>query len=211
MVTKYCVIRYLPHPLSGEMINIGVVVWRDGEIASQFTRNWNRARAFGREDISFLRDFVTQVEASAHGQGQLLPVGSQSLDAEQLEKITHDWSNSIQFSELRSSLRSPQEVIDEVSSIYLPELPIHSQQKGRTRHVAAMMALQRVSQVVIGERGPQASELVKREHIVKGKFDDISLTWSLRMGGHFWPRKDYRLKNRLRGRFRRMSMRQHGQ
>lgn len=170
MITKYSVVRYLPHPLSGEMINIGVVAWSDNQIEAQFVKNWARARAFGREDVSFLRDFVEQVDTAARGQGQLL-TGLAALDAKQLERIAKDWSNSIQFSEVRTSLRAPKEVIEEVSSIYLPELP-HPSQKGRSRHVAAMLAWHSVSQVLIDERGPDVSELIRKQYGVRGKFDE---------------------------------------
>lgn len=171
MVTKYSVVRYLPNPLSGEMINIGVVAWgEDKKIAFRFAKDWRRAKAFGREDITFLRDFAEQIEASAHVE---LPLtfASKPVDAKQLEQFAEDWSNSIQFSELRTSLLSPEEVIREVSSIYLPMLP-HHPQKGRTRHTAALLALERVSRVLIDERGPEAGGLIKREHGIRGRFDE---------------------------------------
>lgn len=172
MVTKYSVVRYLPNPLSGEMINVGVIAWGEGKIAARFAKDWRRAKAFGREDISFLRDFVEQVEASAQmQQQQLLTFGSVPVDAKQLEQIVKDWGNSIQFSELRTSLRPPEEVIREVSSIYLPELPHHSQ-PGRTRRAAAILALRRISQVLIDVRGPRASDLIKKEHAIQGKVDE---------------------------------------
>src|SRR6266404_3405429 len=98
MVTKYSVVRYLPHPLSGEMINIGVIAWGDGQVASQFIKDWRRAKTFGREDISFLQDFVEQIEASVPLKQKLLAFGPKPLDAKQLEEITKDWGNSIQFS-----------------------------------------------------------------------------------------------------------------
>src|SRR5438874_12859278 len=113
MVTKYSVVRYLPNPLSGEMINIGVIAWGEDKIAARFVKDWKRAKAFGREDISFLRDFVEQMEDSAQVQQQLLAFTSKPVDATQLEKFVKDWGNSIQFSELRTSLRSPEEVIRE--------------------------------------------------------------------------------------------------
>jgi hypothetical protein len=171
MVTKYSVVRYLPNPLSGEMINVGVIAWGEGKIAARFAKDWRRAKAFGREDISFLRDFVEQVEASAQVQQQLLAFGSNALDANQLEQFVKDWGNSIQFSELRTSLRSPEEVISEISSVYLPVLPHHSQ-KGRTRRAAALLALHRVSQVLFDFRGPEASDLIKKEHGIQGKVDE---------------------------------------
>lgn len=171
MVTKYSVVRYLPNPLSGEMINIGVIAWGEGKIASRFARDWRRAKAFGREDISFLRDFVEQMEASTGMQQRLLTSEAKPVDAQQLEQIVKDWGNSIQFSESRTSLRSPDEVIQEVSSIYLPELP-HYSQTGRTRRNAGILAWHRVSQVLIDVGGPHASGLIKREHMIQGKVDE---------------------------------------
>src|SRR5712664_3430633 len=118
MITKFCVVRYLPHPLSGEMMNIGIIAWGEGKIATHFMKDWRRIRTFGHEDISFLQDFV-----------------------------------------------------GEVSSIYLPGLP-HRQRRSRTRLTAARLALNSVSQVLLQERGPLSEGLIKKQHSIRGKFDE---------------------------------------
>lgn len=171
MTTKFCVVRYLPHPLSGEMINVGLIAWGDGKIVTQFMKDWRRIKTFGHEDISFLQDFVGQIETST-SPNQLSPtVGPGQIDTKRLEELVANWSNSIQFSEPRTSLKSPEDVLREVGSIYLPGMP-HRQQRSRTRRTAARLALNSVSQVLIEERGPLSEDLVKKHHGIRGKFDE---------------------------------------
>ena len=99
MITKYCVVRYVPNPLSGETVNVGVVAWGEGKIATEFVKNWKRVKAFGREDISFLREFVEQAEASSILGRNLPSLGPTPISEQQLQEITESWSNSIQFSD----------------------------------------------------------------------------------------------------------------
>src|SRR5260370_37888151 len=171
MITKYCVVRYLPHPLSGEMMNVGIIVWGEGKIVTHFMKDWRRIKTFGREDISFLRDFVEQIETSTSLEQKLPTLGPGQLDVRRLEELVANWGNSIQFSEPRTSLQPPEDVLREIGSIYLPGLP-HRRQHGRNRLTAARVALDCISHVLLEERGPLSEGLIKRQHGIRGKFDE---------------------------------------
>lgn len=170
MTTKYLVVRYLPRPLSGEAINIGVIAWSDDSITTRFIQNWQRVRAFGREDIAFLRDFVQQVESSTSAQQRLLIQDSNAFDARGLEKLVETWRQSIEFSEPRVSLKSPEEVLREVAPIYLLESQQH-RHRARDHRTAAKLAVHYVREVLVRTKGWQAENLIKKQHSIPGKIE----------------------------------------
>src|SRR5262245_19715811 len=111
MTTYYTVVQYLPKPLSGERMNVGVIAWADGQIATKFIDDWRRVRSFGGEDIDFVRDFVRRVEEASEDIPSLPGfVHDRAIDEGRLRKFIGDWVNSIQFSEPKASLKPPLEV-----------------------------------------------------------------------------------------------------
>jgi hypothetical protein len=171
MVTKYSVVRYLPHPLSGEAMNIGIIAWAEGQFATKFIDNWQRVQTFGREDIGFLRNFVQQVESSTSTQKKLFTLAPESLDVPKLEKIVENWNHSIQFSEPRVSLKPLEEILSEVAPIYLLKSR-ERRHRVRDHRTAAMLALQSVSTVLTHSRGQQAADdLIKKQRAIRGKID----------------------------------------
>lgn len=169
MITKYSVIRYLPRPLSGEAINIGVVAWTDSRIVTKFVDNWHRVRTFGRENIEHLREFAHTLEKSASSQQNIFGVALDSVDTSKLEQIVINWGRSIGFSEPRVSLKSPEEALHEVTSIYL--LESQRRHRARDRRTAAALAAQTVSSVLTDWRGPDAADLVKKQASIHGKIE----------------------------------------
>ena len=63
---------------------------------------------------------------------------------------------------------SPEDVIREVSPIYLPELP-HRIQTRRSRRIAALLAFHSISDAIIKSRGAKAENLVKKQRGIKGR------------------------------------------
>lgn len=171
MATKYSVVRYLPRPLSGEMINVGLIAWDGERIATKFVDNWRRVRAFGHEDISFLQDFARELETRTSPAKSIPGFGPNPLHGPDLEKLAGGWTHSIQFSEPKASLRSPVDVLKDVAPTFLPELrrPLH---RPRDRRVAAMLAVQKVSELLTDVRGHEAHGLVKKQFAIKGKLDE---------------------------------------
>src|SRR5260370_37129633 len=56
----YAIVRYVPDPIRGEQLNIGVVVTNGaGEfIDARVASDLQRAKTFGGEDTGFLKDFT---------------------------------------------------------------------------------------------------------------------------------------------------------
>jgi DUF3037 family protein len=110
VITHYTVVRYLPKPLSGEQINIGVIAWDDEQhVAARFLYDWRRVESFVaeedvEEDVGFLRDFARRVGR---------------LDSGCLQRMIKSWTKSIQFSEPKASLKAPDDVLQEIAPIFL--------------------------------------------------------------------------------------------
>jgi len=171
MTTRYTVVQYYPNPLSGERINVGLIVWGQGRIACRFVRDWQRVRAFGHEDTKFIRDFARSIEGAASTMPELPGVLDNKINQAELEKIIGTWINSIQFSEPRSSLLPFEKLMDEIASTFLRETK-RQHNRGRDRRVAASIAAQSISSVLQQKYFEvDVDQLVKRNHPIKGKFD----------------------------------------
>lgn len=182
MITHYTVVHYLPRPLSGERINVGVIAWSGDRIAARFLGDWRRVRTFGAEDIDFLRDFARRVEESAETALSLPGITAGKLDEAQLRKFIGSWVNSIQFSEPGSSVKSPSEVVEEVAPIFLRK-PQRRGRRPRNRRFAAMFAVQTISAAVrqVTQRSPQ--EFVHRNQLLRGKLDEHQFDVVVSNGG----------------------------
>jgi DUF3037 family protein len=170
MVTYYTVVHYLPNPLSGERVNVGVIAWNDGQITARFVDDWRRIHSFGGEDIRFIRDFARRVEEATSANPDLPGLGSSGrLDEERLKKIVGSWIHSLQFSEPRASLRGPSQTVDDMASIFLRAR--RHVQRGRTRTSAAALAAHSIF-VGLEELTQKASQLMKRNYAIKGKLEE---------------------------------------
>src|SRR2546427_238547 len=120
----YSVVQYVPDPTRDERINVGIVVAsEDGTIGrAKFPKDWSRVRQFGREDVTFLRDFANSLERDLRAQLQLMPNGERwHLDS--LQRFSAEWQNSIQISEPRVSSLSPEQLVDEMYERLVKEPP----------------------------------------------------------------------------------------
>ena len=172
MISRYTVVHYLPHPLSGERINVGVIAWGSGLLAARFINNWRRVRAFGHEDVEFLQDFIRNVERSVSNLRELPGLDAPVIDENRLKQIIGNWTHSIQFSEPRSSIdKTPELLIEEIAPIYLTE-PLQATSRAQRRRAAAAIAAQKVFEVVEAQRGAFANELVKKSYPLQGKLDE---------------------------------------
>jgi len=172
MITHYTVVQYLPKPLSGERINVGVIAWAEGRIAAKFIGDWRRVRSFGGEDIDFVRDFVRRIEDAAENTPSLPGFERDStIDEARLRKFIGDWVNSIQFSDPKTSLKPPDEVVSEVSPIFL-RTPRQHPRRARDRRFVAALAYHRISAAVKQVLDRSTAELVKRHFPIRGRFDE---------------------------------------
>ena len=131
MTSYYSIIQYVPNPVANERINIGVIIFDDKEIKVKFLKNWNRVKNFCMGDITFLRDFESQIQ-KAVSQGLLFP-GDSLLDQprqEQLQRVSENWMNSVQFTEPNFSLKSVDKLLEDSIKKYLIEpVPSRSLEK----------------------------------------------------------------------------------
>jgi hypothetical protein len=166
MPSQYSVVRYVPDPIADERINVGVVVFGEGMLRTKFIRRWSRLRGFGGgEDTGFLRDFVRDIE---HAQKTLLDGASQPWTAETLKRVSARWKNSIQLSEPRASLDSPDDLLRDAARTFLrDEQP---RQRGRDRRTAASIGAQSVT-AALRERGIAPGGLVKRKAAITGRVE----------------------------------------
>ncbi len=169
MSSYYSVVRYVPDPVADERINVGVVVFGNGTFLSRFLVKWQRVRNFGGEDISFLHDFSREVEDR---QTNLLP-SAPVWDEEMLAKIAGRWKNSIQLSEPRSSLQSPEVLLREVSERYLRE-PLLYRKRHRTKRYAVAAGFEALENALFEKYSISPGTLLKRRHPLQGRFDKHS-------------------------------------
>jgi hypothetical protein len=172
MTSCYTVVQYLPHPLSEERINVGVIAWDEHGMSSRFVTNWHRVQAFGNEDIGYLREFVAKVERVTAGRPQLslLNPGEAPLTPSAIEKIVEAWRHSIQLTPVRGSLKDRLALLADVGPIYLTH-PSPEKYVPRGKRTAARIAAQSVLAAVTRRDPLAAKKMVKTNWIVPGKYD----------------------------------------
>lgn len=180
MASRYSVIQYVPNPIAGERINVGVVVYSADSVRVRFVNNWERVRHFGMENIEFLKNFACQMEDEAEV-GLLFPEDqSEMANHEKILRIAKGWINSIQFTEPRGSLSNVDELLDDVTSTYLREqdLELIPKVKVRDRQAAAKIIRRKTREVLMQKFGERTGEFLKKDYGVKGistnnKFDVV--------------------------------------
>lgn len=178
MASWYSVIQYVPDPIAGERINIGVVVFDDGNLRVQFLKRWERVRCFGMENIEFLRSFARRMEAAAI-RGELLPGDGEENSAwdtltylERTQKAARGWMNSIQFTEPRKSLDTVQGQLEDAVQTYLKE-PARERRKLRDRQAAARLATSRIRGALKEQLGQRAvDELLRPQYSLTGRREE---------------------------------------
>ncbi|MEM6435728.1 MAG: DUF3037 domain-containing protein [Cyanobacteria bacterium P01_D01_bin.115] len=177
MVSRYSVIQYVPNPISGERINVGVLAFDDEKVQVRFLSSWDRVRCFGqREDVSMLRDFSRQMAEAAES-GFLFPgdMPGETPKHERLLAVAHGWMNSIQFTEPRGSLEAVDHLLEGMAQTYL--LDIEHPPKPRDRQFAARIATNHVRNLLKRQFGADAAkELLRKNYELPGnhknhKFD----------------------------------------
>ncbi len=118
---EFFLVRYVPDPVKGEFVNIGVVLReaaREGTAAPEarvrFTRDWARVRCLDADaDLGLLEAFEGEIEARLKlGARDVKPVLAQMEDS---------FSNSLQISEPRACLAEtlPAEMLDLLMALYV--------------------------------------------------------------------------------------------
>jgi hypothetical protein len=172
----YTVVQCVPDPIADERINVGIVVFGDGQLSCRFLRNWDRVARFAQEDIGYVREFADRIQRaaleSAGGIVQPMMPGFPSprrLDEETLRLMIGEWSNSIQFTPIQPSLESPDTLLPRLVDTFLRE-PVGQQPRFRDRQDAARLAVGKVREAVVHRVGAtEAQQFVKANYQVGGK------------------------------------------
>jgi hypothetical protein len=145
MSAFYTVVQYVPDLIRDERLNVGVIVFGEGRVRSRFVESWHRVRAFGEENIEFLRSFARQAE---------------HLTEEKVREIAGSWYSSIQLTAPAGSLLSPSDLLVDVASRYLREsAPVLKSYRNRQEAIALMRTT--VRQAVADLLGTRGGRLVK--------------------------------------------------
>jgi len=172
-VVFYSIIQYVPDPTRNERMNVGVVVTDEvGAVGrAKFVRDWGRARLFGKEDVSFLRDFAHALSQELQAQLPLLSSVTR-WDLGHLQKFSLEWRNSIQISEPRASTLNPERLLEDVYEKFVKELPPR-RHAFRDKRAAAGLARTAIKRAVEDRYGkPQSASLVKSHVWINGNLDE---------------------------------------
>lgn len=173
MPARYALVHFVPDPVRGERLNIGVIAWGPTEVRCKFASDWRRVRAVSGGDISYLRQFVSDFHrrlASPDGDNILTVSGVQEPCVKDLEKMVARWSGNIQFSDVRGSLKSASEVVSELAAIFLP--PDKMNIRRETRKSAVAVAAQSIRSAVTKKlKVEETDKYVFTKRRVDGRFD----------------------------------------
>src|SRR5262249_30638269 len=136
-----------PDPVRDERLNVGVIVFGDGQVRSRFVENWNRVRAFGEENIEFLRSFARHAD---------------QLTEEKVREVVGSWHSSIQLTPTAGSLLSLGDLLVDAASRSLRDSSPQARQY-RTRRQAVALTRNTVRQAVRALLGARAERLVKND------------------------------------------------
>lgn len=169
MTTRYSVVQYVPNPLNGESINIGVIGWSDQAAVVQFVKNFARARQFGGKEIGFLRGLSKELIATVKSRNVDL-FESDSFNKEELEKMILNWGGCIQFTSPRGSLEPVEQVVQSAASLFLVE-PRLRRRIGRSKAQAVSIAYKHVREAVLKYRPKDTEKLIHKREVVQGSLE----------------------------------------
>jgi hypothetical protein len=170
MASRYSVIQYVPDPIADERINVGILVFDDHRVATVFLNQWERVRCFGMEDLQFLRLFERDMQEAA-SLGFLFPGDEENGKPrhERLLKVANSWMNSIQFTEMRGSLATVDQLLQELPALFLKEPLVKQKRKLRDRQGAAKLAKMSVRNVLKRQfKFQEVSKLLDPAHELMG-------------------------------------------
>lgn len=108
-VVRFTVVRAFQSDLSGEFVNVGVVVLDGDTVYSRWLQDWKRADAFlargATPDGEWARELIRE--------------GYAKMPRKWIEWMAVNSNNAIQYTPLRPSLEEPEELADRLADIYL--------------------------------------------------------------------------------------------
>jgi Protein of unknown function (DUF3037) len=180
MTSFYSVVQYVPDSSADERLNIGLVVVGGETVKVQFLDDWQRARAFGGEDISYLQSFADEISSAAsHPQLEPSAENPANWSVDRLREMSETWNGNIQFAVPRPAVIDADRLMALMSRRLLRARPVkHRAYPDQREFIAAATA--RVKRKLTEEYGDLASRLVRNRFPVRGRLDeqrwDIVLT-----------------------------------
>ena len=110
MATFYMVIQFMPDPAADKRVNAGVVVFGEGRILVRFVENWGRLQRFGNKDVSFLKQFASDLEKR---------IKDGTTTEKTLREMAASWRNAIQFTLPRGSLLGLEQLLEDAEDRFL--------------------------------------------------------------------------------------------
>ncbi|WP_310569319.1 DUF3037 domain-containing protein [Gemmatimonas sp.] len=174
-MARYSVIQYLPDPLAEEKVNIGVVAFDESGAFVRFSTDWARLRRFGREDIQFLKLFAADFQRRSKSLSPLSGNDSADIEVEEFLAMAGSWSNSIQFSVPRGSLKPAARLLEEVAQRFLAKRAEPRSELVRDREEARSFVRREVRKALTGRLVPEIADHLIRERVaIEGKYSSHS-------------------------------------
>lgn len=107
MSSYYSVIQFLPNPLSGERVNVGVVAFNDAEVLWQPIHDWTRVEQFA--------GYATTIQDAVQ---ELIETECTSED---IRRMAATWTDCLQLTSPRASLADPKELLAEMTNLMLAD------------------------------------------------------------------------------------------
>jgi hypothetical protein len=161
----------MPNTISGEQINIGVIVFDNETVKVNFISHWRRVKSFVGADIQFLKDLAEEFRRASSDQLALpgIELGPK-LNEALINQITSKWNNSIQVTPPRASLKPLDELLPQVSMQFLKQ-PVWGVRLYRDRRSAAHIAKIAIRKAFDEKAGKDATDkYYHTQHEVAGMF-----------------------------------------
>jgi hypothetical protein len=183
MTAHYTIVQYVPDPTADERMNIGVIVWDDARVYSNFVNDFSRARAFSRKNVKFLKEFADYV-------GNLTQETSRDyreFSPSRIETLTQTWTDSIQFTQPRGSTKSASQLIAELPLKFLrmQEDVQAATTPSHNRAFAVRVAYTCVLDAAKARAPDKAKHIVRKHLPLRGKFNEHSFDIGLVNGSPF--------------------------
>lgn len=186
-VFRYSIVRYVPDPVRGEQLNVGVVAGdTDGRsFGARFLgRNqFSRLKRLGfAEDFGFIGELAEEITSGASGaQTQLLGKQREPWKLETIDMAAVEWANAIQFSELRAAeVDELEPLLDELFARYVVP-PRRRRQRARDKRWVKRKVTARLRNAVAeAQRDPD--DIIHQDERIAGEFDEHTFDYALTNG-----------------------------
>jgi hypothetical protein len=120
MASYYSVLQFVPNPIAGERVNIGVVALDDdGFVACRLVDDWRRVKMLGG-DIAPVRDAAYELADT-------------ELSVAEVRDMADCWRNSLQLTEPRASTADPERLLEDMCSLMLVEVQTKQRDNSKSR------------------------------------------------------------------------------